>query len=154
MQQARNSTTRSPLQLLQARRRARRQRPLRFHGALHRQRGGKSGPLHRPDMEESGMRQSLHRAKRKSLSLPSTFLRPRNQTSNIEPPPKNQWGGSQTGEAEMTSCTDGTYCCGHNNLTCCGTQWAVKVPSLPAPQPPSPQPLPPKWRPPSRYTLV
>lgn len=30
----------------------------------------------------------------------------------------------------MTSCTDGTYCCGHNNLTCCGTQWAVKVPLL------------------------
>lgn len=30
----------------------------------------------------------------------------------------------------MTSCTDGSYCCGHNNLTCCGTQWAVKVPLL------------------------
>ncbi|KAK3324998.1 hypothetical protein B0H66DRAFT_636505 [Apodospora peruviana] len=41
-----------------------------------------------------------------------------------------RWGGSMTGAAEMTSCTDGTYCCGHNNLTCCGTQWAVKVPLL------------------------
>ncbi|KAM7200397.1 hypothetical protein V8F20_005374 [Naviculisporaceae sp. PSN 640] len=41
-----------------------------------------------------------------------------------------KWGGSWTGSAEMTSCTDGSYCCGHNNLTCCGTQWAVKVPLL------------------------
>ena len=53
---------------------------------------------------------------------------PRNPplTNNSHP----QWGGSKTGVAEMTSCTDGTYCCGHNNLTCCGTQWAVKVPLL------------------------
>ncbi|CAM1504265.1 Fc.00g018560.m01.CDS01 [Cosmosporella sp. VM-42] len=37
-------------------------------------------------------------------------------------------GGSTNGTAELTPCTDGTYCCGHNNLTCCGTSYAVKVP--------------------------
>ncbi|KAK3984224.1 hypothetical protein QBC44DRAFT_385925 [Cladorrhinum sp. PSN332] len=39
-------------------------------------------------------------------------------------------GGSPDSFAEMTSCTDGTYCCGRNNLTCCGTGWAVKPPML------------------------
>ncbi|KAK4226025.1 hypothetical protein QBC38DRAFT_445021 [Podospora fimiseda] len=39
-------------------------------------------------------------------------------------------GGSPNSFAEMTSCTDGTYCCGRNNLTCCGTSWAVKPPML------------------------
>ncbi|KAK3360478.1 hypothetical protein B0T25DRAFT_578403 [Lasiosphaeria hispida] len=39
-------------------------------------------------------------------------------------------GGSRNSFAEMTSCTDGTYCCGRNNLTCCGTSWAVKPPTL------------------------
>ncbi|KAK4160570.1 hypothetical protein QBC43DRAFT_359278 [Cladorrhinum sp. PSN259] len=39
-------------------------------------------------------------------------------------------GGSPSSFAEMTSCTDGTYCCGRNNLTCCGTSWAVKPPAL------------------------
>ncbi|KAK0716086.1 hypothetical protein B0H67DRAFT_554475 [Lasiosphaeris hirsuta] len=39
-------------------------------------------------------------------------------------------GGSRNSFAEMTSCTDGTYCCGRNNLTCCGTTWAVKPPTL------------------------
>src|SRR5262245_14192371 len=30
---------------------------------------------------------------------------------------------------ELTPCTDGTFCCGHNNLTCCGTEWAINVPT-------------------------
>ena len=30
---------------------------------------------------------------------------------------------------ELTPCTDGTFCCGHNNLTCCGTPWAISVPA-------------------------
>ncbi|KAK0746790.1 hypothetical protein B0T18DRAFT_412430 [Schizothecium vesticola] len=41
-----------------------------------------------------------------------------------------QAGGTPTGFAEMTSCTDGTYCCGRNNLTCCGTKWAIEAPSI------------------------
>jgi hypothetical protein len=40
-----------------------------------------------------------------------------------------QWGGSVNGSVEMTPCTDGTFCCGHNNLTCCGTEWAIRVPT-------------------------
>jgi hypothetical protein len=40
---------------------------------------------------------------------------------------KSQSGGVANGSMEMTPCTDGSYCCGHNNLTCCGTQWAVRV---------------------------
>ncbi|KAK1750177.1 hypothetical protein QBC47DRAFT_126107 [Echria macrotheca] len=39
-------------------------------------------------------------------------------------------GGNPSGFADMTSCTDGTYCCGRNNLTCCGTKWAIKPPSV------------------------
>jgi len=35
-----------------------------------------------------------------------------------------------SGPVEMTPCTDGTFCCGHNNLTCCGTKYAVTVPTL------------------------
>ncbi len=31
---------------------------------------------------------------------------------------------------ELTPCTDGTYCCGHNNLTCCGSKDAFTVPTL------------------------
>lgn len=41
-----------------------------------------------------------------------------------------QAGGTPTGFAQMTSCTDGTYCCGRNNLTCCGTTWAIKAPTI------------------------
>jgi len=40
-----------------------------------------------------------------------------------------QWGGSLNDSVELTPCTDGTFCCGHNNLTCCGTPWAVSVPA-------------------------
>lgn len=32
----------------------------------------------------------------------------------------------------MTSCTDGTYCCGNNNLTCCGTDFAITIPTQPS----------------------
>ncbi|KAK0638471.1 hypothetical protein B0T16DRAFT_449470 [Cercophora newfieldiana] len=39
-------------------------------------------------------------------------------------------GGNPNGFAEMTSCTDGTYCCGRNNLTCCGTPWAIEPPTV------------------------
>jgi hypothetical protein len=42
-----------------------------------------------------------------------------------------QWGGASNGSVELTPCTDGTFCCGHNNLTCCGTQWAIRVPTQP-----------------------
>jgi hypothetical protein len=41
----------------------------------------------------------------------------------------HQWGGSFNGSVELTPCTDGTFCCGHNNLTCCGTPWAILVPT-------------------------
>ncbi|KAH8884716.1 hypothetical protein GQ53DRAFT_829664 [Thozetella sp. PMI_491] len=36
-------------------------------------------------------------------------------------------GGSANGTVELTPCTDGTFCCGRNNLTCCGTKYAVSV---------------------------
>lgn len=39
-------------------------------------------------------------------------------------------GGSANGTVEITPCSDGTYCCGHNNLNCCGTDSAFKIPSL------------------------
>ncbi|KAI0021547.1 hypothetical protein F4780DRAFT_737812 [Xylariomycetidae sp. FL0641] len=38
-------------------------------------------------------------------------------------------GGSADDIIEMTPCTDGTYCCGSQNLTCCGTEHAVVVPT-------------------------
>jgi hypothetical protein len=36
-------------------------------------------------------------------------------------------GGNSTGPTEITSCTDGTYCCGSNNLECCGTNRAFSI---------------------------
>uniref|UniRef100_A0A8H7KDV7 Mid2 domain-containing protein n=1 Tax=Bionectria ochroleuca TaxID=29856 RepID=A0A8H7KDV7_BIOOC len=39
-------------------------------------------------------------------------------------------GGSSNGTVEITPCTDGKYCCGHNNLTCCGTSRAFELPTL------------------------
>jgi hypothetical protein len=38
-------------------------------------------------------------------------------------------GGNPEGTVEMTDCTDGTYCCGLNNLNCCGTDRAFKIPT-------------------------
>jgi hypothetical protein len=41
-----------------------------------------------------------------------------------------QSGGSSDGTVEITPCTDGKYCCGHNNLSCCGTTRAFELPTL------------------------
>ncbi|KAI0809960.1 hypothetical protein GGR55DRAFT_146769 [Xylaria sp. FL0064] len=43
--------------------------------------------------------------------------------------PKN--GGSMNGSVEMTACSDGTntYCCGRNELGCCGTDRAITIPT-------------------------
>jgi hypothetical protein len=41
-----------------------------------------------------------------------------------------QGGGSSNGTVEITPCTDGKYCCGHNNLNCCGTDRAFELPTL------------------------
>ncbi|KAI1438346.1 hypothetical protein GGR50DRAFT_685485 [Xylaria sp. CBS 124048] len=40
-------------------------------------------------------------------------------------------GGSANGTAELTPCSDGTgtYCCGHNELGCCGTDKAILIPT-------------------------
>ncbi|KAI1340432.1 hypothetical protein F5Y15DRAFT_58224 [Xylariaceae sp. FL0016] len=38
-------------------------------------------------------------------------------------------GGSANDAVEMTPCGDGSFCCGHQNLTCCGTENAINVPT-------------------------
>lgn len=40
-----------------------------------------------------------------------------------------QSGGSANETVEITPCTDGKYCCGHNNLGCCGTDEAFEIPT-------------------------
>ncbi|KAI1113514.1 hypothetical protein F5Y14DRAFT_417482 [Nemania sp. NC0429] len=54
-------------------------------------------------------------------------------------------GGSRNDTVEMTACSDGTgtYCCGRNELGCCGTDHAIAIPTQAsvvssggAPQPP------------------
>lgn len=42
-----------------------------------------------------------------------------------------QNGGSLNGTIEMTACSDGTgtYCCGRNELGCCGTDHAIVIPT-------------------------
>jgi hypothetical protein len=73
-------------------------------------------------------------------------------TPEVELTSCHQAGGNPNGFAEMTSCTDGTYCwyvpapspipypvplsiltlifSGRNNLTCCGTAWAIEPPTV------------------------
>ncbi|KAI0815393.1 hypothetical protein GGR55DRAFT_675007 [Xylaria sp. FL0064] len=48
---------------------------------------------------------------------------------NVCTDPKS--GGSASGIIELTACLDGTgtYCCGHNNLTCCGSDYAIVIPT-------------------------
>ncbi|KAI0402194.1 hypothetical protein F4802DRAFT_379039 [Xylaria palmicola] len=48
---------------------------------------------------------------------------------NVCTDPEN--GGSNNGSIEMTACSDGTgtYCCGRNNLRCCGTDRAITIPT-------------------------
>ncbi len=55
----------------------------------------------------------------------STPINP--QMSHNHANSSTQWGGSVNGTVELTPCTDGTFCCGKNNLTCCGSQYAVSV---------------------------
>ncbi|KAF4120084.1 hypothetical protein GMORB2_3495 [Geosmithia morbida] len=38
--------------------------------------------------------------------------------------------GSSNGSVEITPCTDGKYCCGSNNLACCGTDEAFEIPTM------------------------
>lgn len=45
--------------------------------------------------------------------------------TEVHPMQKN---GSSNETVEITPCTDGMYCCGHNNLACCGTDEAFEIP--------------------------
>jgi nitrate reductase NapE component len=38
-------------------------------------------------------------------------------------------GDASNSTSEMTSCGDSTYCCGSNNLQCCGTDRAITIPT-------------------------
>ncbi|KAI1818096.1 hypothetical protein GGS20DRAFT_389503 [Poronia punctata] len=40
-------------------------------------------------------------------------------------------GGSRNSSVKMTACSDGSgkYCCGENNLECCGTDRAIEIPT-------------------------
>jgi hypothetical protein len=42
---------------------------------------------------------------------------------------KSQENGNSNGTVELSNCGDGTYCCGHDNLECCGTDRAIKIPT-------------------------
>lgn len=45
------------------------------------------------------------------------------------PTKTKQKGGSQNDTVELTPCGDGSYCCGRNNLNCCNTDEAFKIPT-------------------------
>ncbi|KAI0505583.1 hypothetical protein F5B22DRAFT_627014 [Xylaria bambusicola] len=46
---------------------------------------------------------------------------------NVCTDPKNR--GSSNDSVVMTQCPDGTYCCGQNELGCCGTDRAIDIPT-------------------------